>query len=131
VLDAHDRVVILDGREEEAFRVVGEAGMTTFKPGMWAKNVSRLWECWAASPVPAPPWVRMTRGIFAFPPVMYLNFAAWFTIWSIAIVAKSTYMISTTGLIPRIAAPTPDPIIATSDIGLDRTLFFPNFSMSP
>ena len=46
-------------------------------------------------------------------------------------VRKSSYMISTTGRIPWIAAPIPLPTIAISEIGVLRIRFGPNSSRRP
>src|SRR5262249_19412565 len=46
-------------------------------------------------------------------------------------VVKSSYMISTTGRIPCMAAPIPAPTIAISEIGVLRTRSPPNSSYSP
>ena len=58
---------------------------------------------------PAPPWVRTVSGTVTWPPDIVRCFAPWFTICSIASVVKSSYMISTTGRIPCMAAPMPAP----------------------
>src|SRR5213076_1273034 len=62
---------------------------------------------------------------------MYRCFAAWLTICSSESVRKSSYMISTTGRIPCIAAPIPAPTIAISEIGVLRTRSPPNSSKRP
>src|SRR5579862_591064 len=62
---------------------------------------------------------------------MYRCFAAWLPSCSIEIVRKSSYMISTTGRIPCIAAPIPAPTIAISEIGVLRTRSAPNSSSRP
>ena len=49
------------------------------------------------------------------------SFAAWLSSWSRQTPRKSRYMISTTGRMPAIAAPTPRPTIALSEIGVSRT----------
>ena len=46
-------------------------------------------------------------------------------------VVKSSYMISTTGRMPCIAAPMPAPAIAISEIGVLRTRSGPNSSSIP
>ena len=56
---------------------------------MCAKSASRLCECCAPSRTPPPDTIRITSGIVALPPIMNRSFAAWFTIWSKATVAKS------------------------------------------
>ena len=60
-------------------------------------------------------------GTFTWPPDIVRCFAAWFTSCSIEIVRKSSYMISTIGRMPWIAAPIPLPTIAISEIGVLRT----------
>src|SRR6478736_6569405 len=62
---------------------------------------------------------------------MYRCFAAWLTICSSDSVRKSSYMISTTGRMPAIAAPMPAPTIAISEIGVLRTRSGPNSSSRP
>ena len=49
------------------------------------------------------------------------SFAAWLSSWSRQTPRKSRYISSTTGRIPAIAAPTPRPTIAVSEIGVSRT----------
>ena len=62
---------------------------------------------------------------------MYRCLAAWLTSCSIASVVKSSYMISTTGRMPCIAAPIPAPTIAISEIGVFRTRSGPNSASIP
>src|SRR6476646_7694151 len=62
---------------------------------------------------------------------MYRCFAAWLMICSQASVRKSSYMISTTGRMPCMAAPMPAPTIAISEIGVLRTRSGPNSSSIP
>ncbi len=62
---------------------------------------------------------------------MYLSLAAWLAIWSMANVERSPNMISATGLMPVIAAPTATPIMADSEMGVSRTLSSPNSSARP
>ena len=50
---------------------------------------------------------------------------------SIALAIKSLNCISTIGLAPVIAAPTPSPAIASSDIGVSFILSSPYFSNKP
>jgi len=57
--------------------------------------------------------------------------AAWLTIWSIASSAKLIVMISATGRIPPIAAPTAQPMMADSAMGVSRTRSGPNSSCRP
>ena len=45
-----------------------QEGYTTFRPGTWVSQASRLWECCAAAPVPAPAGRRTTIGIEILPP---------------------------------------------------------------
>ena len=63
--------------------------------------------------------MRIVSGIDA--PEKYRNFAAWLTIWSIAIIAKSKNMISTIGRRPTAPLPTPSPTSTASLIGVSRT----------
>src|SRR4029077_5579230 len=56
---------------------------------------------------------------------------AWFTIWSMISVRKSPNMISTTGLRPVIAAPTPIPVKPGSEMGVSITRSLPNSSTNP
>src|SRR4029079_19639879 len=104
----------------------GVDGCTTFKPGTWANQASRLWLCCAAAPVPEPPGRRTTIGTVALPPNMKWIFAAWLTICSIASVTKSENCSSSTGFIPVIAAPTAAPAIPSSLIGVSITRSGPN-----
>ncbi len=57
--------------------------------------------------------------------------AAWLTICSIETVRKSSYITSTTGRMPCIAAPIPAPTIAISEIGVLRIRSGPNSSSIP
>jgi len=104
-------------------------GMITLSPGTALYHASKLCECCAPLGPPAPHIVRMTRGREA--PEKYLNFAAWLTIWSMAIIAKSKNMISTIGRSPTAPAPTPSPTRTASLIGVSRTRSSPNRSRSP
>ncbi len=88
---------------------------------MWASSASRLWECWLPDERPAPNCVRTVSAICAAPPVMNGSFAAWLSSWSRHTPTKSRYISSTTGRIPAMAAPTPRPMIAVSEIGVSRT----------
>ena len=97
---------------------------------MWASSASRLCECWLPDERPAPNWVRTVSAISAAPPVMNGSLAAWLSSWSKQTPRKSRYISSTTGRIPAIAAPTPRPMIAVSEIGVSRTRS-PNRSCSP
>ena len=99
----------------------GVDGMTTLSPGMWASSASRLCECWLPEERPAPNWVRTVSAISAAPPVMNGSLAAWLSSWSKQTPRKSRYISSTTGRIPAMAAPTPRPMIAVSEIGVSRT----------
>jgi hypothetical protein len=106
-------------------------GITTFRPGMWVSQLSRLCECCAPPRWPEPPCVRSTIGTLSWPPDMKCAFAAWFTSWSSASVRKSMNMISATGRRPDCAAPTASPHTALSEIGVFRTRSTPNSSASP
>ena len=67
-------------------------------------------ECWAAARKPAPHIARITTGVSALPPNMYLNFAAWLKIWSKHTPMKSTNISSATGRMPQHAAPMAAPM---------------------
>ena len=108
----------------------GVDGMTTLSPGMCASSASRLCECWLPDERPAPNWVRTVSAICAAPPVMNGSFAAWLSSWSRHTPRKSRYISSTTGRMPAIAAPTPRPTIALSEMGVSRTRS-PNRSCRP
>ena len=82
-------------------------------------------------PKPAPVIVRITIGTWVCPPDMKRSFAAWLTIMSIATVVKFISMISATGWMPTRAAPTAAPMIACSEIGVERTRWSPNFVDRP
>ena len=97
---------------------------------MWASSASRLCECWLPDERPAPNWVRTVSAISAAPPVMNGSLAAWLSSWSRQTPTKSRYISSTTGRIPAMAAPTPRPMIAVSEIGVSRTRS-PNRSCRP
>ena len=62
---------------------------------------------------------------------MYRCLAAWLTICSAASVRKSSYMTSTIGRMPCIAAPIAVPTSAISEIGVLRTRSGPNSSSIP
>ena len=62
---------------------------------------------------------------------MKANLAAWLTIWSMASMAKSTNMISTTGRSPTRAAPTPMPVNAASAIGVSTHPARPELGQQP
>ena len=98
-----------------------ELGMTTVSPGTWASSVSRLCECWLPDERPEPNCVRTTSGTVTAPPVMKRSLAAWLRSWSKQTPRKSRYISSTTGRRPAIAAPTPSPMIAVSEIGVSST----------
>ena len=108
----------------------GVEGITTVSPGMWASSASRLCECWLPDERPAPNWVRTVSAISAPPPVMNGSLAAWLSSWSKQTPRKSRYISSTTGRMPAMAAPTPSPMIAVSEIGVSRTRS-PNRSRRP
>ncbi len=97
---------------------------------MWASSDSRLCECWLPEERPAPNWVRTVSAISAAPPVMNGSLAAWLSSWSKQTPTKSRYISSTTGRIPAMAAPTPSPMTAVSEIGVSRTRS-PNRSRRP
>ena len=107
------------------------AGATTFSPGTWAYQPSRLCECCAASCRPAPVVIRITTGTLNWPPDMCSSVAAVLTIWSSARRLKLTVMISTIGRSPPIAAPMPAPTNPDSESGVLRTRSRPNSSWSP
>src|SRR5262245_42999770 len=98
---------------------------------MCTSHASSCCACCAPGDQPAPPWVRIVSGTFSWPPDMKRCFAAWLTICSSESVRKSSYMISTTGRMPAIAAPMPAPTIAISEIGVLRMRSGPNSSSSP
>ena len=85
---------------------------------MWVNHASRLWLCCAASRTPPPCGPRTTSGTVFLPPSMKRNFAAWLAIMSMVSAMKSKIWISTTGRIPAIAAPTPQPTNVASEIGV-------------
>ena len=69
-----------------------------------------------------PPWgPRTTSGTVGLPPSMKRNLAAWLTSMSMVSATKSKIWISTTGRIPAMAAPTPQPTKVASEIGVSRT----------
>ena len=51
--------------------------------------------------------------------------------WLVAKIMKSTRMWTWIGRSPRIAAPSPKPVIASSEIGVSKQRSLPNFSTSP
>ena len=106
-------------------------GITTFSPGMWASQLSRLCECCAPQRRPAPPCVRSTSGTDSWPPDIACALAAWLTSWSSASVTKSMNITSITGRMPDCAAPTATPQMAASEIGVFSTRSVPNSSASP
>jgi len=99
----------------------GLDGITTVSPGIWARRASRLCECWLPDDRPAPNWVRTVRPMVAAPPVMNGSLAAWLSNWSRQTPRKSRYITSTTGRSPAMAAPTPSPTMAVSEMGVSRT----------
>src|ERR671919_2957166 len=109
----------------------GVDAKTTFRPGTCTNQASSCCACCAPGDQPAPPCVRIVSGTLTWPPDIVRCFAAWLTSCSIESVRKSSYMISTTGRIPCIAAPIPLPTIAISEIGVLRTRCGPNSSRSP
>ncbi len=48
----------------------GSEGMATTRPGMWANQLSKAWECWAATWAAAPDGPRRTIGQRICPPDM-------------------------------------------------------------
>ena len=52
------------------FASLGVEGITTTRPGMWAYQLSKAWECWAATWAAAPEGPRMTMGQRIWPPDM-------------------------------------------------------------
>merc|ERR1719271_1011345 len=63
-------------------------GATTFNPGHWENHDAKHCECCAATPAAAPLGPLNTIGTFMLPLLMYACFAALFTIWSMACIAK-------------------------------------------
>ncbi len=86
------------------------AALNTLSPGMCAYQPSSECECWAASCLPPPVGMRITKGTLNCPPDMCRIVAALFRIWSRASKLKLTVMISTMGNMPAMAAPTPAPV---------------------
>jgi hypothetical protein len=109
VLEEDDRVVVVDRRPEQAADVGRRRREQHLEPGMCTNHASSCCACCAPGDQPAPPCVRIVTGTFSCPPDMYRCFAAWLTICSVASVRKSSYMTSTTGRMPCIAAPMPVP----------------------
>ena len=73
----------------------------------------------------------MVIGTVNCPLDMYRSLAAWLTIWSMASSAKLMVIISTMGLRPPIAAPTAEPTITDSAIGVSRIRSGPKSSRKP
>ena len=73
----------------------------------------------------------MTMGMVVWPPLMKCHLPAWLAIWSEAISAKSMYISSTTGRRPAMAAPTPVPMMAASEMGVLKTRSRPKRSIRP
>ena len=88
---------------------------------MCANNASKLSECCAAEERSVPSDARSTIGTVAWPPNMYRNFDAWFTISSIAPSVNSTKLIEATGRSPVTAAPTEAATMIASEIGMSIT----------
>ena len=126
MLDEDDGVGVADRRGQQPLASAGVAGITTLMPGMCATMASRLLECCAPAPAPAPPWVRSTKGSVTWSPQTKGSTEAWFSSWSRQSGRKSTYMISATGFSPIIEAPTAMPAITCSEIGVSRTRSGPN-----
>ena len=114
------RVVVVDRRPGARGRPPAST-RTTLSPGTWTNHASSCCACCAPGDQPAPPCVRIVSGTLTWPPDIVRCFAAWFTSCSIEIVRKSSYMISTIGRMPWIAAPIPLPTIAISEIGVFLT----------
>lgn len=109
---------------QEVSRPIASAGVlgtTTFKPGMCASQLSRVWEWVAPEPMPPNTAVRTVSGMARRPPDMNRDLAAWLTSWSSAMLTKSMIMTSATGRSPAAAAPTAAPTIAASEMGVSRT----------
>src|SRR5690606_12664457 len=70
-------------------------------------------------------------GTAVWPPDMKRSLAAWLVIMSIATVIKFISMISAMGRIPAIDAPIAAPMIACSEIGVERTRRSPNLVDNP
>ena len=122
VLDEDHRVGVLDGGAEQTVGVGrrrrhddGEAGDV----GQQRLEALRVLAPRRAAGAELRPDGRAPSR--AAPPVMNGIFAAWFISWSRHTPTKSRYISSTTGRIPAIAAPTPSPMIAVSEIGVSRT----------
>ena len=75
--------------------------------------------------------IRSTRGMEHCPPDMYFILAAWFSRGSAHSVTKSSYISSTTGCMPRMAAPTAMPMNPSSEMGVSMTRLGPNSSRKP
>ena len=100
-------------------------------PGTSASQVSKLCECVAPNCTPAPVGALITIGTSICPPDMYRRFADMLTIWSNATSAKLIDISSTIGRNPTLAAPTPAPTNAASEIGVSLMRRAPYFSMKP
>jgi len=92
---------------------------------MWAYQLSRACECWAATWAAAPDGPRITIGTGSARRTCSGTWAAWFTIWSRARIEKLKVIISAIGRMPR-GRPTATPAIASSAIGVSRTRHSPN-----
>src|SRR5579883_1303580 len=62
VLEEQHRVVVADGRFEQALASYGVLGVTTFRPGTWQKNASTLCEWYSPPWTPGPYGARITSG---------------------------------------------------------------------
>src|SRR5258708_34229132 len=89
---------------------------------MLTRNLSRVWEWVGPYPLRPPMGGRTTSGQVTFLLNMWWNFDAWLTIWSKARVIKSPNMISAKGLKPLSASPFEIPVMADSEIGVEKTL---------
>src|SRR5690606_41615604 len=80
-------------------------GTTTFKPGVFANELSKACECVAANCPAEAVGPRNTIGHLNCPPDICLIFAALFIIWSIPTNEKLKVIYSTIGLFPVIVEP--------------------------
>src|SRR5579885_1918964 len=122
-------VVVANRRLEHTFRIIGSGGNDDLdarrmeEPGFGAGGME-----WAAL-CAAPDGPRITIGT-GMPTRQYI-FEAILMIWSKPQVIKSINCISAIGRMPIKAAPTAEPIIAASAIGVSMTRSGPNSSNRP
>ena len=109
----------------------GVDGIAIFRPGTEANIDSTAHECVEPSCPPAPLLPRNTIGQENCPPDMYSIFGALFRIWSAATRQKDHDMNSMIGRRPYIAAPTPSPEKAVSEIGVSMIRLSPNSASIP